>query len=641
MQIRRIVLYNHVGRIRELPFKPGRVNILSGPSERGKSAILAVVDYCLGAKRLGVPAGVIQDTVKWYGLELDFQGEPLFVARPGVSAARRASPSWHIGRGRDGDPPGLDELSPTFSRDELLEKINTRLEIGPALLPRSDGSVDRKKLTFRSSLIYCFQKQNEIANPDLFFHRQGETGIAQTIRDTLPFYLGAISENMIALQEQLKLERRRLRDAEKRLDRMLTVGARRDEEATYLLDEARRTGLLADPVGDGLSIEESFGLLQQADAAAVSSADRPGEDVIAAIGRELSVLQQRRNDLRKQIEAMEEFGRDQDLVESGVNEQQRRLHSLHLFPDSLQSSDICPICESILESPSPAAGDLNRSLQTLEAELEFVSQDRAELVEAIAHRRTDLANTEDEIAAVRRRLSRLREENENARALLEQRNKMARVGGMINMFLRVSGEQGGEDRPSLEAEAIALRQSIQALEEETDLTAVRSRTATFLGGVGQMITSWARKQNLDYASGLLTFDVRGPQLVSETEAGTIPFSRFGSGKNWVWYHLLGHMALHRWFSEKRRPTPRFIVLDQPSQVYFPSGHPEEGERDIEEVRRIYEWLIATTAAFDGDMQVIVTDHARFPDDPQFVEHLEYDWWASGDTLIPPDWIESN
>lgn len=48
MQIRRIVLYSHEGRVQQVPFKLGQVNIVSGRSGKGKSALLAIIDYCLG-----------------------------------------------------------------------------------------------------------------------------------------------------------------------------------------------------------------------------------------------------------------------------------------------------------------------------------------------------------------------------------------------------------------------------------------------------------------------------------------------------------------------------------------------------------------------------------------------------------------
>ena len=66
MQIRSILLYSLNGEIRQLPFTPGAVNIITGRSLTGKSAIIDIIDYCLGRSTFAIPEGVIRDTVAWY-----------------------------------------------------------------------------------------------------------------------------------------------------------------------------------------------------------------------------------------------------------------------------------------------------------------------------------------------------------------------------------------------------------------------------------------------------------------------------------------------------------------------------------------------------------------------------------------------
>ena len=81
MQIRAIVLYNTAGEVRRLDFTLGSVNIISGSSKTGKSALIDIVEYCLGREECGVPVGVIRDTVAWYGLLLQFPDIQCFIAR--------------------------------------------------------------------------------------------------------------------------------------------------------------------------------------------------------------------------------------------------------------------------------------------------------------------------------------------------------------------------------------------------------------------------------------------------------------------------------------------------------------------------------------------------------------------------------
>ena len=51
-QIKEIVLYSGSGDRRRLRFNVNRVNIITGKSGTGKSAIVPILDYCLGRTRL-------------------------------------------------------------------------------------------------------------------------------------------------------------------------------------------------------------------------------------------------------------------------------------------------------------------------------------------------------------------------------------------------------------------------------------------------------------------------------------------------------------------------------------------------------------------------------------------------------------
>lgn len=45
LQIAKLILYSRKGEVRELEFNPGRLNVLTGASKTGKSAIIDIVDY--------------------------------------------------------------------------------------------------------------------------------------------------------------------------------------------------------------------------------------------------------------------------------------------------------------------------------------------------------------------------------------------------------------------------------------------------------------------------------------------------------------------------------------------------------------------------------------------------------------------
>lgn len=81
MQILGVVVFSHHGQQRVLPLKTGAVNIVTGASKTGKSALVDIVDYCFGASECRVPEGPIRRSVSWFGLRLQLDSGQAFIAR--------------------------------------------------------------------------------------------------------------------------------------------------------------------------------------------------------------------------------------------------------------------------------------------------------------------------------------------------------------------------------------------------------------------------------------------------------------------------------------------------------------------------------------------------------------------------------
>ena len=120
------------------------------------------------------------------------------------------------------------------------------------------------------------------------------------------------------------------------------------------------------------------------------------------------------------------------------------------------------------------------------------------------------------------------------------------------------------------------------------------------------------------------------------------------------YHIAGILSLHKHFSKQQdSPVPNFLVIDQPSQVYFPESWPTENDQidrasnkelsqDIIGVQRIFKTLSLFIKTLEGRFQIIVTEHAgpiTWKNQPY--THLVANWREGGDDfLIPNSWRKS-
>jgi DNA repair ATPase RecN len=59
MQLLAIVLYNATGDRQVVEFKPGALNVVTGSPGTGKSALLDIVEFCLGRSTVTMPVGPI------------------------------------------------------------------------------------------------------------------------------------------------------------------------------------------------------------------------------------------------------------------------------------------------------------------------------------------------------------------------------------------------------------------------------------------------------------------------------------------------------------------------------------------------------------------------------------------------------
>lgn len=221
MQIRSIVLYHRDGRKRVLPFRLGKLNVITGQSRTGKSALIDIVDYCLGRSTFNIFEGVNRDIIAWYAVTFRVGESDVFCAKPTPRGNAASQSAAYFKIGTSLEPPDLDELEVNTNDDGLTRQISSMLGVSPNLsTPGESHTRLPVEATLAHTKYYLFQEQGEIANRAFLFHRQNEQFMPQAIKDTLPYLLGAVPEDRLALireerelRRQLKLFERREREA--------------------------------------------------------------------------------------------------------------------------------------------------------------------------------------------------------------------------------------------------------------------------------------------------------------------------------------------------------------------------------------------------------------------------------------------
>jgi hypothetical protein len=240
------VIYSHDGQRRDVHFKLGTLNIITGASKTGKSALLDIVDYCWGRNECTVAEGEIRQTVSWFAVHFDKNGEGILVARKNPGPAGRASDEMFFERGIEILPDDISNFYKNITDDGLKAQLSAILGISENIhIPKEGATRQPLEASSRHAIMFCLQAQDEIANRRLLFHRQGEQFLPQSIRDSLPYFFGAVDEEHFLTLKRYQDSKTRLRRLEREFTETQIIANETSGAALKLFNEAQQAGLLA------------------------------------------------------------------------------------------------------------------------------------------------------------------------------------------------------------------------------------------------------------------------------------------------------------------------------------------------------------------------------------------------------------
>jgi hypothetical protein len=654
VQLLAIVLYNADGRTRRLDFEPGALNIVTGESQTGKSALLTIVEYCLGRATMMVPVGPIADAVVWYSTLWQFHdGGRAFVARPAPAAGRASTSVAMLELGATLDAPPLPSLEANIESHALREQLGRRIGIEENLSEPPAGSLRQPlEANIGHAALLCLQSQNEVASATTLFHRQGEPGIDHALRDTIPYFLGAVARDEALKRAQLRDAKRTVTRISNELEKAENAALTIDVELDSLFAEARAVGLIED--GEVTSRTELVRALQGARVAKPQAG--PLSDTEAQ-DRRLE-LQEQRNRLRDELRrVLDDRGLllHQEQAENGalaaLRQQRDRLTVLSRLPEAGAggtadapfaplSVDSCPACGHELDEPDPTAAALQAGLAELRAEVVALTGARP------AHRRAlaDLDIRADELRGELRVAEDALVALERASGVHMQANADTQdfIRGRIDATLARTTLTDNVQLEVLRQQLARAQRVVGALEADLDEDNDREQLTSRLVAVGRDMSQYAEQLQLEHRSDSVRLDLARLTVVTDTPTGPAPLFRIGSAANWIGYHLVTHLALHRFFTLQGRPVPRFLMLDQPTQAHYPAeadnatGAPEL-DADRVAVRRMFEVMRDVVEELAPAFQVIVCDHADLPE--QWFQDAVRHRWRGGLKLIPSDWLD--
>lgn len=649
---------------RIIEFDPEKVSVVTGWSATGKSSIISIIDYVLGASTCTIPVGEIRDYASWYGLLIETDAGLMRVARKKPDG-RQLSNSFWMQQGADVENPLPIVPSSNTTAERFKLTMDTLSGLSSLRLSPEEGNGYNERASFRDMAAFNFLPQHIVANPYTMFFKADSSEHREKLRNVLPLALGIITNEDLMRSHQLYLLRDELRKLETELRSRRNGIENWRANATGAFYRAQELNLL--PAGEPPeSLRTLINVLQQV----VNSGGR----TVAAPDR-VSTSVQRLENIRKQEQELDTAISTQrrrlrrlkslrrSVLDYGdvLEDQQARVQGVGWFK-SMIVAERCILCGSDSEIASRALEDLDAPIK--------------ELSELSAGRSSTEPMVDSEIVSIQRKLQlderallelrRTRQEFEVAvdaeRGLSNSLESVYRFIGNTEQALRIISDVEGDD--GLQARALVVQKQIDELQRQLDEKGRKAREKTARDAISSYILRFVEALGVTGALGNPVLDERELNLKFVRESTDRPdfLWQIGSGENWMAYHLATLLALHGVFLKrsKQNPVPSFLIIDQPSQVYFPSDTfegivdgttttdtPSQRSRsrrhldDLESTRQIFRALARAQRSFKGRLQIIVLDHAdhhAWGDQPNVAQAAN--WRGSEDFLIPSAWLAS-
>ena len=637
MHIKTIAVWNAQGQVRRIDLQDG-LNIITGESETGKSTLIDIISYCLGASTFRVPQGPIAQSVVYYGLLVTINNTDAFLGRPALPQGQQSSSRAQLEIGQT-KLPDFQLLSPTASVDDMQAWVAAQVGIEENRFD-PPARASRRPLVAKldHALIHCFQSQDEIASRKVLFHRASEDYLPQAIRDTLPYFLGVTGPEELRLAAELRELQRTLRETVRRREQNDETLADGLQDALLLLSQAADAGLLGaqDPPD---TIARALVLLAAIQDAPVPGAPHqpPGEefDRLNAERRELLTRLRAVHEQRQLARAIADGGTD---LEHESIEQIVRLQPVGLLAKPDEPTQ-CPVCNEPLSSPVPEVDTMLSALTDLEQQIAAVERERPNLVEVQDRLVALEQGVRGQLEGNRQALDRLAASAQAVGAHAQRLDLGAYVRGRVDQYLEKALGASDERGDALRSAELELRKQISEIEQRLDPQRVRDQATSVLVSIGrQWMTPMAQQLGLEHSSTGVRIDLGRLTVIADTAHGAVYMDTgIGSAKNWVGYHLATALSLQEHFVNESRPVPSFLVLDQPPQAFFHSDQAtaQASDHDRQDALAQFALFRDVAAQLDGRLQIIVLDHADF-DEPWF-DGAVIERWREGNALIPHSW----
>lgn len=657
-KIKKIILWPKKSdmRYKEINFELDKVNIIVGDSQTGKSAIIPIIDYCLGSQKCTIPTGPIREYTNWFGVLVSHDNTEILFARPEPGMQQSTSEMYYDEGVSIIIPERITEKN--SNRGIVINRLNQLSKL-PNIAFSDEETIQpyEGRPSFRDFLAFNFQPQHIVANPYTLYYKADTIEHKLKLKTIFPLALGLVTAESLEIERRLNTLREELRKKQAFLDEKNKFREAFLVEAKSNYLKALELGLLNDAPfpEEHWRMNDYLNYLVQIPER-IKTFKLPVID-IGSSNKVINYINKLQKNEKEILDLLDEKKYKLQLLTSFNNSSRSYTGALLTQKDRLEyiangwldktKTNKCPICGSENESAKNDISNLFDSLEDINKKLSDVNRSKDILSKEVTFLEKEILELEEQLNSTTKELDLLNSRHSQ----IEQRRRSVentyRFVGKIEQDLKNMDEVRIDG--SLVEEITSLQDQIKKLLNQISANNYPDRLRDALQRIAQSIIVYKKLLMVENYDNPTNIDMKDLTLEISSKSGRKDYLwEIGSGSNWLGYHIATILSLQEYFlklPKKDNHVPSFVVFDQPSQAYFPQfvKNDETSQLksdDLDRVKSIFSTLSSFINSTKKASQIIVLEHAS-NDIWGSIENTFYvggSRWVKDNALIPNEWM---
>lgn len=569
------------GSIRDINFLPDKINVITGKSGTGKTAILDIFDYCLASSTHSISESVINESVNWYFIRFYINNKHVTIGRKSPVASAVSDKYFLSTRGEIPD----FGISNTTEND-IKSLFQTELGIENDVLTPFGGKAlkGNSKISFRYFLLFCTISQDIITNSSVFFDKQSQDRYREALPRVFDLAMGIDdADNIVARETRAQIEGE-IAKLEKRQRINETNVSNSSSELQQLASRAASLGLINEN-----SVKNPQSALEEYVASSELESPLPWQGELDRVSALIS-------DIDRKTRNAKRFEQEYQSYKSSLAETLDSLKPIEILADNE---------EFLVKSPS-----FRVILDALKENLKEIKKSNAAQNPVNIQIRSILkeySNRKSELVVEKKGLPALPE------AFSSEKEKWIFIGEIKGQLSAYSGQPKTIFAP-LTDEIEHLGAQLNQI-KVVDVLERRDLAIRTIEKNAQKLLNLVALGLENYADYEPIFNYKDKKLQLR-KPSALSIENVGSSSNHMLLHLVHMLALHQLAIENTSKfVPSFLIIDQPSRPYYGDEAAEEkllnnsdNSKITSAMQMLNDFVSMVRTQYSEGFQMIVFEH---------------------------------